>query len=793
MNKKSLDIEIWRKKIGLLPVPLFQDKSTDKKFILLNGGIKGNLCVDFDEEEITSPRNYAWSSDVGNYLTISDKYVSVYRWGTFRNNKYRINEVASKLESFYSYLQKQNINNQDSIVKFSILLYRQIRSLLRDNYGKESLNALLYLFACVADGNIDRTKLAVNNWSLSEETKEKVLDNIPNANWDQLIEIFNAGLESKGLRPEINLLLRHASGSIFQEAHFETLFPTTFQQTLPGFLPKIEGGLHNKNRDQTSAHFTPTSIVRTIVEEAIKEFSFNGRQEITILDPACGSGEFLKEFIRQIKMSGYIGSVKIIGWDISDAAIDMANFIINYEVKPYKDLITIKLEIKDVLLGGDNWSVNADFVLMNPPFISWELMKEDQRSNVSTILGKLKSKRPNSSSAFLWNATQCLNNGGILGCVLPTSIFENETYIPLREEIKNILDVKIIGRVGSHTLFSNTLVDTAIFLGSKNKAKKQSPLVFWSDYKVESAASALREVRKIKTKNTIIAINEEGYSLYENPLLTNFENWMPIPQRSLELLTRYKTFTKVRDIFEVRQGARTGLNSAFIISKEYHNKLSIKEKKYFRPAVTNESISKGKLNESFYIFYPTSEKLPNIKSEKELNKIVPIFYKNYLLPNYKKLVNRKGIKEWWELTRPRNWQKTFVPKIVSKEFGKAGDFAFDKKGIFVAERSHAWFPKHGSVLGDLGYAYVCILSMPIINGFLTGLSKQLGGGNWWYLSSKYINNMPIPNLFDTNRYRDGIISELIDLGIQMNNGETVVTEQLIRLSKILYNDSSINS
>lgn len=783
MNGNPLNEKIWRNRLGLFPMPLFQDKSQREKFILLNGGMMGNLCLDFRNESITDARNFAWSSDVGHYLTVNDSAVTVYRWDSYKPNKYDVASVANKLNSFYDYLKKQEINRQDSVIKFGIQVYRQIRSLLRDNNGGDSLNTLLYLFACIADGNTDRSKIVLKSWALSKGTKE-IVNGINSARWDELHEMLVGGLESKGLKPDVNLLLRHASGSLFQEAHFETIFPVEYQQSL--FLPKIDSRLGLKSKEQTSAHFTPTSVVRTIVEEAIGSFSLAGKKELTVLDPACGSGEFLKEFVRQVKLKGFNGKINLIGWDISETAIDMANFIINYEVKPFND-VAIKIEQKDALAEGKAWNLKVDFVLMNPPFISLELMSKEQKENVLSILGELNKKRPNTAGAFLWNATQCIKDGGVIGCVLPTSIFENETYIPLREEIKKIVDVKIVGRLGSHTLFSETLVDTAIFLGVTKKVKQQSPIVFWSDYKTESASSSLRELRKISSQQIVQDVNELGYSLYRNPKLIESESWMPIPHKAFELLERFKSFTKVEDTFDVRQGVRTGMNSAFIVTKSYYENLPNKEKKYFRPAVTNESIVNGQLNDSYYIFYAEGDY--EIDNKDDLIKAVPNYYKDFLKQNFSQLSNRarKGEHNFWRLSEHRAWQIKYSPKIVSKEFGSAGSFAFDKTGVFVAERSHAWLPKKQTGFAELGYAYICILSMPIINDFLTGLSKQLGGGNWWYLSSKYLNKMPLPNLFDSTKYSQGLRTELIELGVQISEGGKVDREQLVRLSNIVFN------
>lgn len=784
MSSKNLHIEHWRNKLGLFPMPLFRDRFTNEKFVLLNGGTAGNLCIDFNNEDISYVRNYAWSIDVGHYLVVDNQNVSIYRWDTFKSETYKKQSVETKLEGFYNYLRKQELNRQDSIIKFGIQFYRNIRTLLRDNTGNDSLNVLLYLFACVADGNVDRNKLLYQKWSFGKKTKAKALE-INNARWEELLNMFLIGLKSKGLQPNIELFLRHASGSLFQEAHFETLFPPIYQQSFEIFIPKSDEILNKKRSDQTSAHFTPISIVRTIVEEAIRDYSFKGKKKIIILDPACGSGEFLKEFVRQIRLKGFKGKIKVIGWDISETAIDMANFVVNNEVRTYNDLVEIKILEKDALQNGKYWNEPVDFLLMNPPFISWELMDNEQRENVSSNLGKLTNKRPNTAGAFLWNAVNCLNNGGIIGCVLPTSIFENDSYISLREEIKNIIDIKIIGRLGSHSLFSDALVDAAIFIGIKKQNQNQSPLILWSDYKLESATLALRELRKIKSGSNLNFSNDEGYSLYENSNLVVSENWMPIPFKSFELLSRFKSFTKVEDIFDVKQGVRTGLNAAFLITKNYFDKLGVKEKRYFRPAITNESILDGRLNDNYHIFYAEGEF--EISSEEELKRVVPNFYRDVLKPNFNKLSNRarKGEHNFWKLSEHRAWQIAYTPKIVSKEFGKAGSFAYDRTGAFIAERSHAWLTKNNNDLKDIGYAYITVLAMPIINDFLAGISKQIGGGQW-YLSSKYINKMPIPDLFNDKRY-EGILNELINLGIQMNDGCNVEIEQLMKISKFIFN------
>lgn len=233
----------------------------------------------------------------------------------------------------------------------------------------------------------------------------------------------------------------------------------------------------------------------------------------------------------------------------------------------------------------------------------------------------------------------------------------------------------------------------------------------------------------------------------------------------------------------MRQGVRTGMNSVFIVTREYWKSLDNKERKYFRPAVTNESIQNGTLIDKYYLFYPDDV---SIETEDELKKAVPKYFKEYLLPNRSKLaaLYGKSLKTYWKLSRPRAWQIEKKPKIVSTEFGKAGAFAFDKTGIYVAERSHAWFAKNSKELDDIGYAYVTVLSLPIINDLLKGVSKQIGGGQW-YLSSKFINQMPLPDLF-AKSFPKKLLIELVSTGILIDQGGKIHTETLSRISETLF-------
>ena len=87
-----------------------------------------------------------------------------------------------------------------------------------------------------------------------------------------------------GRRAELSLTMRHAAGMVFQEAHAE-LLTEPLQPQLFGLAPVPARGVP---RSQLGAYYTPPGLARTLAEFAVADHLH--KPEITIVDPACGSG-----------------------------------------------------------------------------------------------------------------------------------------------------------------------------------------------------------------------------------------------------------------------------------------------------------------------------------------------------------------------------------------------------------------------------------------------------------------------------------------------------------------------
>jgi hypothetical protein len=574
------------------------------------------------------------------------------------------------------------------------------------------------------------------------------------------------------LRPDFQLVLRHASGAVFQDAHLEVNNSPTLW--LPGFeMPSTVSATATPK--DTGIYFTPPALARTLAEEATTDFSNALDRPLVLFDPACGSGELLKECLRLLKLRGYSGRIRAVGWDRSPVAVDMARFVLAWERRGWlANQVEVEISETDSVLA-DRWPDGVDILLMNPPFKSWNLMEPEEQEAVTRLLGS--SNKPNLASAFAYRAIAVLREGGTLAMIAPNSLLESSSGKYVREKLAEILTPQLIARLGDQTIFSRALVDAGMYVGRRNPDHAVGTAILWADSRPNSLNQALRGLRKWRGAE-VEPVSDDGFSIYNrddagkdgSPWVARaYSAW-----RSYEGVHRNKRMVPARRIFDVRQGVRLG-NDAFIISRDYYQKLPGDEKRFFRPASMNPSIDDGKLADRYYVFYPQSEGLPDLPTEEQVSAHLPIYFRDRLLPAKAKLSRRQSIRKeglnWWELERPRLWQQAPTPKLISKYFGGIRSFAFDLKGDFIVVVGNAWLLKAGALQlaitdNEVYCATLTYLSSAIADGLLKYVSVQVSGGQS-DLSNKYVGGLPIPNLA---KLRPSEISDLVRMGESISDG-----------------------
>ena len=299
------------------------------------------------------------------------------------------------------------------------------------------------------------------------------------------------------LHPE--LAVRHAGGQLFQEAHFELLrAPTSLD------LFSIVGDAEVTQTTRGGTHYTPPALARILVEQVLGTVpNISARPELILCDPACGSGAFLHEALRSLRRIGFNGKLKIIGQDISDAAIAMARFVLNTSIRDWSPWGGCNLQLRTGDSLGELGIPSADIIVMNPPFISFGAQTAQQREQLREVMGGAGSARGDLSMAFILRAMDALQPNGVLGALFPASLLSLKAAATWRERLTESGDFHLLASIGDFGLFTHAQVQVACAAIRKGKASPPSEAaVLITKNDVRATADAFRWLRKCEVYST---------------------------------------------------------------------------------------------------------------------------------------------------------------------------------------------------------------------------------------------------------------------------------------------------
>jgi adenine-specific DNA-methyltransferase len=175
---------------------------------------------------------------------------------------------------------------------------------------------------------------------------------------------------------------------------------------------KMNKEIDQLTRQEQGIFFTPKKA-RELAFEKLKEFGMTPPQ--TILEPSCGTGEFIEDALTEYPNASITG-------------VEMNTKIFN-TLKPNPRLSLVNEDF--TLYKGGQY----DLVIGNPPFSLKGVAK-----NVNCMNG-----RPNLYVLFLYKClTEHLKPNGFLAFILPTSFFNCSYYEEMRHHIYHHCSIKYI-------------------------------------------------------------------------------------------------------------------------------------------------------------------------------------------------------------------------------------------------------------------------------------------------------------------------------------------------------------
>jgi len=807
----------WAALLGMVHVPMFgtpkPPKATEEAAILLDGS-RGSFAFIRTAEpsfaETIDPLSWSWSSCVRHMVTVlpSSGRMYVRRWDEPQTiRRFELPAQGIGAVSLLEKLEGEAEPRRPNVVRRVLEPFRQIRSRIgaEDSLlAVQTLNGLLLVAEaaqkCARRNDIAAIRTFGDAFKLLSEKDRKLcgLVDIPRSmaalDARDLVQSMVDPDPYTGCKLHPSLLFRHAASRLYQEAHLE--LERNPQGYFPGLEPTREPVGAPSPRD---VRFTPPNLARALVQKALEAMP-NETGDLTILDPACGSGVFLVEAIRELSDAPNVRhrKIKAVGYDISDISEYTTRFCLEYATHHARGSHGVQTKVVRCDSLDHPW-VRSDIILMNPPFIPWERLADEQKQKVGDVLGSAFTKRPDIAMAFVTKAVEALAPGGVLGCVLPAALLTSKTGLAWREWLSAKGSLQLVGCFEGYKYFSTSLVETAFLIYRKYTGHRQetkSVEVLISDEGSEDAA--LRALR-LESES---ALSISGVDRFRRPLQAfSPESWRPLRENAYKEKDRIKALAlpRIGDLFKVKQGVRLG-HRVFVITADQYKEFGRKERKFFRSAAGGGSIENGQLRPAEYVFYPyaTDGRLL-CTSEEGLKGSLPTYYAKYLAPAKSALANREGAshRKWWELSEKRAWQVTPAPRLVSTYFGGSGSFAFDEAGQYVTVNGHAWFwAKDALPLSEDSqvpfeqtpavWAYLAILNSKVFEDILSLFSIRLQGGQM-RLEARFLSQIPLPDLTDEMSCPARIVEDLVELGRAIHAGKlTVIAPELDKQVSKLY-------
>ncbi len=191
-------------------------------------------------------------------------------------------------------------------------------------------------------------------------------------------------------------------------------------------------------RKSKGQYFTPRSLREALLERLPK------KRNPKILDPGCGTGEFL------ITAKKYFESPELYGWEIDEKLVEISRGLVPGAL----------IERVDTLEKRE--TEKYDFVIGNPPYYEFKPTKEMRKEFGNVINGRV-----NMYGLFIYKGINLLKEGGYLAFVVPPSMNNGAYFAKLRKFIVDSCNIEYLSIQEAPCLFHEALQSVMLLILKK--------------------------------------------------------------------------------------------------------------------------------------------------------------------------------------------------------------------------------------------------------------------------------------------------------------------------------------
>ncbi len=193
-----------------------------------------------------------------------------------------------------------------------------------------------------------------------------------------------------------------------------------------------------ENRKATGTYYTPSKVVDRIVKILLSSDSYHDGDNI--LDPCCGTGNFLLKLPHEVKVENIYGN------DIDDIAVTLTriNLALKYKLSDtgilYKNITN-----SDFLTEFCNDRINHIFG--NPPW-GYAYTKQDKKV-LKELFSSAQGSTIESYDVFLEKSIMHSKNGGTITFVMPEALLNVKTHYPIRKKLVDTTSILSLNYLGN--------------------------------------------------------------------------------------------------------------------------------------------------------------------------------------------------------------------------------------------------------------------------------------------------------------------------------------------------------
>lgn len=481
--------------------------------------------------------------------------------------------------------------------------------------------------------------------------------------------------------------------------------------------------------------------------------------QLTICDPACGSGAFLNQALDfLIKEHQYVDELKaklfgntlvlsdsgksilennLFGVDLNEESVEIAKLSLWLRTaQPNRKLNDLSGNIKcgnslidDQTIVGDkafNWQKEFpkvfedggfDVVIGNPPYFNIQTLgvgsKEAQ--HIQAKYAEIWQDKSDILFYFFYKAIEISKSE--IGFIVSNAFLFSDKAQKLRNYILDDNRISKIINFDKYMVFSDASITSCITIFNKKPCITKAIVLKEKQYSITEVSEYINnsrlEFEVVLEKNKVFALVDDKIGRINKKIDSNHK--------------------QLKDVCHIGKGMETAANSVFSFD-EYPIQF---DSEFIKKRMVGENIDRYMLNfSSNYILY-----FEHI----EIFEHLPVSIQNHLNNNIDLLAERATVKNegrlWWRYSRPMHKENYHLDKIWCSYRGTKNKFMIDQSSDYIGlTNTTVIFDTNKNL--KLPYI-LTLLNSKLLNFRYKSIGKQTGGGVFEYFANG-VGKLPIP-------------------------------------------------